>query len=229
MASQDAALGSYTDTFGFDLAGNRVSKVHDAVGTGEDEAITSSYNDRDQLISGDSTIEAHDAGYTYDANGSQATVSKDGQTTGYEWDLRNRMVGIDANNDGDTDDAGDTRYGYDESGQRVSQRTGSGETSYYLNDKLSPAGYPQIIEQKQGTAPATAGVVAVYVVGLRVEGQRDAGGTLCSCGMGTGRCGRWWMSLGSWPSVTITMRSARRWRSCTLTATTGTRSRPIRR
>jgi YD repeat-containing protein len=130
------------------------------------------------------------ARYTYDANGSQTsktTGTGSGQTTAkYLWDLRNRMVAYDGNGDdlilnaadgstsGSVDDAGDAAYGYDEQGQRISQKTGTGDTTYYLNDRQNPTGYPQILEEKAGTSPATATLARSYVIGLRVEGQIKA-------------------------------------------------------
>jgi RHS repeat-associated protein len=181
----------YTDAFAFDLAGNRISRKRgwdaDADGkleSGEplDETIAYVYNDRDQLMSegpdanGDGSPEtATDTMYTYDANGSTATITAaDGSTKRYVWDLRNRMVGIDGNNDNDLNDAVDTSYGYDEAGQRVTQRTGSGDVTFFVNDKNNPNGYPQILEQKVGTAISTAVLDRSYVLGLRVEGQYDS-------------------------------------------------------
>jgi hypothetical protein len=62
--------GDYVDDYGFDLSGNRRSKGHDAVGTANDQTVTSTYNDRDQLVGEDSTVNANDRTSVYDANGS---------------------------------------------------------------------------------------------------------------------------------------------------------------
>jgi YD repeat-containing protein len=59
----------YTTTYVLDLVGNRIEKVHDAVGSGSDETIAYVYDDRDRLVSEDSTVNASDRTYTSDANG----------------------------------------------------------------------------------------------------------------------------------------------------------------
>ena len=83
------------------------------------------------------------------------------------------MVGVDANDDGDATDAGDTTYAYDESGVRVAETTVGGATTTYLIDAANPTGYAKAIEETTGTA------VRSYVLGLKVEAQADAtNGTL---------------------------------------------------
>jgi YD repeat-containing protein len=114
--------------------------------------------------------------YEYDANGSLLTTTKGGQTTRYVWDLRNRMVGIDANNDGNTADTGDTNIAYDSNGVRASELTVGGTSTYFLNDPNNPTGYTKAVEEKPsaGSAPSRS-----YVFGQKVEGQSDAtNGTL---------------------------------------------------
>lgn len=61
--------GDYTDTYSYDLANNRIGKVHD-VATGTDETISYTYDADDRLMAEDSTINANDRTYAYDANGS---------------------------------------------------------------------------------------------------------------------------------------------------------------
>jgi YD repeat-containing protein len=97
--------------------------------------MTKSAND--WLITQDSTNNAPDVSYTYDQSGSQATVTRNGATTAYRWDLRNRMIGIDTNNDG----VDKTSYGYDAGNQRIGQTT-AGVTTSFLNDRNNPSGYP---------------------------------------------------------------------------------------
>ena len=70
--------GDYTDTFGFDLVGNRISRMHDAVGTAQDETVLSTYDGRDRLISADSTNNLNDAIHAYDLNGSTISVTTAG-------------------------------------------------------------------------------------------------------------------------------------------------------
>ena len=75
--------GDYTDTFAFDLAGNRIRRIHDAVGTAQDETVLSIYDGRDRLISADSTNNLNDAIHAYDLNGSTISVTTAGGTMKY--------------------------------------------------------------------------------------------------------------------------------------------------
>jgi YD repeat-containing protein len=98
------------------------------------------FNNPDQLISTDSTVNANDSSYTYDANGSTISVTTSAGTKKYVWDLRNRMIGYDANGDGDTLDNGDINYTYDQAGNRVSRTAMGDGAAYYLIDALNPTG-----------------------------------------------------------------------------------------
>jgi YD repeat-containing protein len=171
----------YVATFSYDLAGNRLSKDFNSANNAHDESITYLYDNRDRLSSEDSTVNANDTSYGYDNNGSITSETRNGTTTGYVWDLRNRLAGIDANNNGSLNDSVDTKYGYDEEGQRVSEQPGnSGATArYFVNDKDNPTGYPQIIEERTGTSPGSATFNRSYVIGLSILGQYDTtNGTL---------------------------------------------------
>lgn len=163
------ATFEYTDGFAFDLAGNRVTKAHDAAGTTNDENVIYTYNDRDELTAENSDNNANDVTYVYDDNGSQIQKG----TVKYVWDLRNRMIGVDANGDNDLADAGDTTYRYDVNGQRVGQTTvpSTGPTlpTGYINDKANPTGYPQVIEETTNGTPTRS-----YVIGNTILGQSDA-------------------------------------------------------
>jgi hypothetical protein len=90
--------------------------------------------------------------------------------------LRNRLAGVDGNNNGSLNDSADTKYGYDEQGQRVSEQPGNtGATArFFLNDKNNPSGYPQIIEEKLGTSASAAAFGRSYVLDLSIIGQYDA-------------------------------------------------------
>lgn len=167
---------NYLDTYSYDLANNRVGKVHD-VATGTDETITYAYNERDQLTAEDSTVNANDRTYTYDANGSTTSVTTNGSSTvKYVWDLRNRMTGVDSNGDNSLDDAGDIVYGYDDAGNRISRVVVGGASTYYLIDPRNSTGYAKAIEEKSSP---TGSPVRSYILGLDVIGQSDAtNGTL---------------------------------------------------
>jgi uncharacterized delta-60 repeat protein len=156
----------YVATYSFDLSGNRQQKVFNSADNTKDETIDYTYDARDRLLSEDSTVNAHDADYTYDDNGSTLTMTKTGVVTRYAWDQRNRLAGVDANNDGDLNDGGDTKYAYDTDGVRVSKTTG-GATTNYLSDPANPTGYSKVLEEKD----AAGNVAVTYVLGLAVLGQ----------------------------------------------------------
>jgi YD repeat-containing protein len=125
-----------------DLVGSRLSKVHDAAGTAEDETISSTYNANDQLLTTDNGQLT--TTYTYDANGSlTATTGATAATYGY--DLRNRMVSA-------TVDGVAATYTYDDRGVRVS-KTENGVTTYYTVDHANPTGYAQVLEEKSSAVP----------------------------------------------------------------------------
>ena len=174
--------GGYTDAYTLDLVGNRVEKIHDAAGSADDVLTESSFNANDQLTGGVSAgAGAGTTAYVYDANGSTTlrTVTPAGGTaiaTKYVWDLRNRMAGLDANNDGDLADAGDASYAYDADGTRVGrsavQAGGGTDATAFLVDPINPTGYSQILrEVTTGVHPS----VTAYVVGQDVVGQMKDG------------------------------------------------------
>jgi hypothetical protein len=190
--------GDYSEAFAYDLVSNRVKKTSgwDANSNGSftdsgdtiDSTTLYTYNSNDQLTAEGTDANSNgvlDSGeittsYTYDANGSQLTQTQGSTTTKYLWDLRNRMVGLDANNDGDAVDTGDTEYAYDSNGVRVNQLThgATNSANVYLNDNDNPTGYPKTLEKKTGTSIAGATLDTTYVLGLRVEGQKDPAGTV---------------------------------------------------
>jgi RHS repeat-associated protein len=121
-----------------------------------------------------------DRRYTYDDNGSTTSVTSGPPGSQiverYVWDLRNRMVGYDANGDNDTKDNGDANYAYDVQGNRIrKQVVGTGST-VYLVDPQNPTGYAKAIEER---STPTGAPVRSYILGLDVIGQSDStNGTL---------------------------------------------------
>ena len=178
--------GDYTDGYTFDLSNNRRMKSHDAVGTANDETITYTVDARDRLTSEDSTVNANDAAYGYDANGSTTSVTRNGATQKYVWDQRNNMTGFDANGDGDTADAGDATYTYNASGIRASTQVVGQAPAYYLLDSQNPTGYAKAVQQSAtpGGSPTLS-----YILAARVVGQSDGTDmfTLVADGHGTTR------------------------------------------
>ncbi|MCY2952679.1 MAG: hypothetical protein NTU53_12015, partial [Planctomycetota bacterium] len=149
-------------------------------GLNQRDQLTSEGPDADNNGIPDSTT----AAYTYDSNGSQITVTQSAATIYYLWDLRNRMVGISLDNDGNATDPNETTYGYDSNAVRVSQiayATPANSAIVYLNDYNNPTGYTKALEKKTGTSVAGAASSApntTYVLGLRVEGQKDSTSTV---------------------------------------------------
>jgi RHS repeat-associated protein len=177
-------VADYIDDYGFDLAGNRITKGHDAAGTSNDETVTSTYNDRDQLRIENSTVHGRSAD-DYDANGSLIAKRSGVDTLGaggstvetYAWDLRGRMTSATVGTE-------TTTFGYDSTGMRAARTVGSNLTTKFLNDKLNPTGYAKAIEES-----TSAGVKRSYLLGIDILMQADADGTvqLIKDGHGTTR------------------------------------------
>jgi RHS repeat-associated protein len=172
--------GDYTDIYTLDLVGNRTAKEHQTASGTTTTRYT--YTIRDQLEW--EGLDADDDGvidlatrrtYTYDANGSQETVTDSSKPAGsrittYTWDLRNRLAGINAPGTAD-----DVTYTYDSNGVRISETT-AGSTTYFLNDPNNPTGYTKAIEEKSA---ANGAPTRSYVLGNKVEAQSDStNGTL---------------------------------------------------
>lgn len=177
FGTQDGS--DYIDTYSFDLAGNRILKTHDAANNSNDVTVRSGYNDNDQLLwvsnNGDDdsngSYETGDSQYTYDANGSTTvvtTTTSSGSTTAKNvWDVRNRLIGYDANGNDSLSDSGDAKYTYTDSGHRISKTIGSTAT-YFVIDDLNPTGYSQVLEER-GTI--TGSPQQTYILALDVSGQ----------------------------------------------------------
>ncbi len=187
----------YTAVYGYDLAGNRVSKTLDQGNDGtSDQKIEYAYNGDDQLTAEqtdnfDSAVQypittdtdlQYQTSYTYDDAGlliqQEKTVGGTTQTSKFVYDVRGRMVRVDA--DGDTtynqngnatgNASDDTTYAYDSDSNLVAQ-SGGGVTSTHLLDKQNPTGYSQTLETSTGgSTPAVT-----YVLGSAVLAQ-NAGG-----------------------------------------------------
>jgi RHS repeat-associated protein len=163
-------------TYQFDLAGNRAQyTITKPNVTGQNETQTSAYNGDDQLTLANSTLSGLTS-YLYDLNGSLTTqthtpLSGASDTQTYTWDLRNRMATAVIGN-------ATTTFGYDSSGFRVSETTAtttSGQTTTvartFLPDTVNPSSNVQALEERVNGALDRA-----YILGLRVEAQKDGQG-----------------------------------------------------
>jgi RHS repeat-associated protein len=162
---------SYTDSYTYDNAGNRLTKVH-TVGSNV-TSISYGYDTGgdDRLMTETATgTGAYSISYGYDANGSMTSKNVTGtgaQTDSYTYDLRNRMTS--ATVAGTT-----TSYAYDFQNNLVST-TQSATTTNYLIDDQNPTDSTQVLEQ----ASSLGGIPSVtYLIGHNVFGQATASTTL---------------------------------------------------
>jgi RHS repeat-associated protein len=179
------SANSYTDTYSYDLVGNRLSKT-DVVGT--TTTVTSDiFNNNDQLTSETGTVNGSSSwstSYGYDANGSQTTVTRTGtgaETDTYGYDLQHRLnyANITRTEQGQSVGIVVNSYLYDDAGYRDSGSvtvtvagTPTTTNTNYLTDTNNPTGYTQVLEEHTtGTAPSMS-----YIIGLGVVAQTNASG-----------------------------------------------------
>jgi uncharacterized delta-60 repeat protein len=181
LTASDSTL-DYSDTYSYDLNGNRTKDVRTGSNPllGPAGTTVNTYNGDDQLQTAVFTPAAGTTGastttYGYDANGSQLTattttvnpdLSTTTTTTAYAFDVRNKMVTV--KQDGTTK----ATYVYDDAGDRVGETTGATAT-YYLTDNTNPTGYAQPIEERSSP---TAAPTVTYLIGDHVFGQVNATG-----------------------------------------------------
>ncbi len=158
--------GSQTETWSYDMDGNRVKQVK--VAGGVTDTTTYTYNGDDQMTQQvDSATGTTTFGY--DANGSQTTTTVGGTVTQTDsYDVRNRLQKV-------VNSSGTTTYVYDDAGDRVQETTGS-TTTYYLIDDNNPTGYAKPIEVRVGSATGTP--TTTYILGLDVIGQANSSGAV---------------------------------------------------
>jgi len=109
--------GSTTESYSYDVVGNRLSSLGVA---------TYSYNSSNELTSNSN------GSYTYDSNGNTLT---DAQSRSFTWDAENRLRQVVVPGD----DGGTTTFKYDPFGRRV-QKAGPLGTTNYLYDGHSDIG-----------------------------------------------------------------------------------------
>jgi YD repeat-containing protein len=155
----------YTDTYTYDLDGNRTKETQTSGGT--TSTTTYIYNADNEMTS--STQGSTTTTYGYDANGSQTTTTVGSTLTQTNYyDVRNRLQKVVNSN-------GTTTYVYDDAGDRVQETTGS-TTTYYLIDSNNPTGYAKPIEVRVGSATGTP--TTTYILGLDVIGQANSSGAV---------------------------------------------------
>jgi RHS repeat-associated protein len=180
------SANSYTDTYSYDLVGNRVSKTH-VVGT-QTQNINDVFNNNDQLTNETSTGSAsYTITYTYDPNGSLTMVTPnqgsglESDTYGYDLQHRLSTASITRIEQGQTVVIS-ANYTYDDSGYRaygnVTVTIGSGSptttNTNYLTDTNNPTGYTQVLEEHVGGSSSPS---MSYIIGLAVLAQTSGSGS----------------------------------------------------
>jgi RHS repeat-associated protein len=153
VTTSSSSTLAYTNTFQYNLAGNRVKQTRGA------ETITYAYDNNDQLNSEQSSVSGQTT-YLYDVNGSLTNKAATGGTASYTYNLANKLSSVTAN--GST-----TYYLYNDSGIRVHSLTGT-STNLYLVDANNHTGFAQVLEEL--TAPNTPATTS-YVLGDDVLAQ----------------------------------------------------------
>jgi RHS repeat-associated protein len=138
-------------TYQYDTAGNRISLTRgNAPGTNLPAAVQAAYDLANEQV------QFNNGTLTYDQNGN---LTNDGTNT-YQWDARNRLIGISG---GVT-----ASFAYDALGRRIS-KTVNGTTTGYLYDGSNP------VQELTGGSPS-----ANLLTGLGIDEyftRADAGGT----------------------------------------------------
>ncbi|MCG3180039.1 MAG: hypothetical protein BIFFINMI_02393 [Phycisphaerae bacterium] len=188
---------NYTDTYAFDLNGNRLSKTHD-LGSDQDieESTTYTYDANDRLLTEtlDSSTEGADRFTVYAYGNSDAGTEQTGKTvyqglddagdvleeTTYAYDLADRLAEVVVDATGGGGGITTTNFAYNDDGLRVAQTVDDGQdvkATIYLVDDNNLTGYSQVLEEKQA---GDSGLVVTrsYTIGAAILGQQspDAAG-----------------------------------------------------
>jgi RHS repeat-associated protein len=156
----DVVTGDRTISYGYDLAGNRLSRNDSADG------LTAYAYDANNRLTGMNKDAAATA-FTYDANGSMLSRSNGTETTTYSWfnDGENRLAGVTLNQGANTSQID---YLYDAFGTRVAS-TVDGETTNYLAAPVWDL--PQVLMSYDENGQ----VITDYTYGLDLIRSREAG------------------------------------------------------
>ena len=158
---------NYTNSYVYDLAGNRLWKTNTA---GAVTTITSyTYNANDQLL-----VESNSVGsFTnyYDANGSVTNRSSGSETNLYAYNLEGGLASVIIKRTENSQLIQQTnKYFYNQSGIRTREEmTGSvNATNIFLNDPQNLTGFSQVLEELPA---AGATPTASYTIGSQVIAQ----------------------------------------------------------
>jgi RHS repeat-associated protein len=174
---------SYSDTYSYDLVGNRLSKT-DVVGS-TTTVTTDTFNNNDQLTSEAGTVNnvsSWSTSFSYDTNGSLTNVTRTGsgaESDIYGYDLQHRLSSatITRTEQGQSISISAT-YLYDDSGYRaygsVTVNNGTPTNTNYLTDAMNPTGYTQVLEEHVGGSSTPS---MSYIIGLAVVAQTNSTGS----------------------------------------------------
>jgi RHS repeat-associated protein len=158
-----ASSASYTNSYVYDLAGNRTHKT--SLGQSTDNAGYT-YDNNDELLSESSTLNGITS-YLYDGNGSLTNKASSTETLNYAYNVADQLSSV-------TSGWNTTAYRYDQNGIRVESVTG-GVPTEYLVDARNHTGFEQVLEElpSLGAAPRRS-----YVIGDDVLAQADGSGNV---------------------------------------------------
>ena len=174
---------NFTESFAFDLAGNRIeATMVDSSGT---VTTTTAYNGNGEPTSAVSSSGAT-LDYSYDANGSLLQTTDNGTVVAlYAYDMNNDLVEATLSS---KDSSGDSvvttsKYTYDTSGNRISTevitQVNGAQTSDVLQGNLvdpnNPTGLPQVLEEHG--AGGAVDVTFVYGETTLFQVTASAGGS----------------------------------------------------
>jgi RHS repeat-associated protein len=168
---------TFTDSYVYDLVGNRLSKSSTGGSSSASTAYT--YNANDQLLT--EAGPDYSIAYQYDQNGSQTLKQRtgtDAATYSFAYNLENRLASATiSRTENGTAVSLSTAYLYNQSGIRVRADAtrvigGSSSTStvLYLNDPNNHTGYSQVLEELSDNG-STVSVARSYTIGDDVLAQ----------------------------------------------------------
>ena len=181
---ESAASPNVAAQYEWDLVSNLLEKTVSKTGQPTESSVFQ-YNDRNQIIDEVFALDGvtqWTTAYQYDANGSVLHKERPNEITDFVYDLRNRLsAATTQSTSGGQTTTVSSAFTYDDQGIRTrsqvtTQITGQSpvtETSFFLNDPLSPSGYSQVLEEWTG-----GGVLkATFVHGKEPISQTRAGVT----------------------------------------------------
>ena len=162
---------AFTNSYTYDLAGNRLSKTN--VSGAVTETITYTYNTNDQLLTEASSVNGTFTN-SYDVNGSVTNRSSGTETNLFAYNLEGRLAtAIVKRTESGQPIQQTNKYFYNQSGIRVrAEMTGSvNATNLFLNDAQNLSGFSQVLEE---VPSAGATPTVTYTLGSQIISQKKS-------------------------------------------------------